>query len=259
MLEIKSTKNKSWFKSTWSGARLWSKHSSNVTKTSVTLWHGMTQTTDSRSSWWCKAVHTMPPTASTFGSRTINSQIQTVTYSYPFLDKRTVQVVKSSLWHLQSNLIMWCINLGCTCIQTRGFVEVLGSKLPSPDVNRFWIVSWKETLIFSRGGMGTELKRWVSVLWVKARVEDWVLVTVGMYLDIPKTSEVKHENLDLKLLSPSPSPCKLHCQSLPWTASPLKAIIESQTVADSQKAHWRRHVKLGKVMMLKVVNSFPLC
>lgn len=50
----------------------------------------------------------------------------------------------------------------------------------------------QETLIFSRGGMGTELKRWVSVLWVK---------------------------------------------SLPWTASPLKAIIESQTVADSQKAH----------------------
>ncbi len=44
--------------------------------------------------------------------------------------------------------------------------------------------------------MGTELKRWVSVLWVKARVEDWALVAVRMYLDIPKISEVKHENND---------------------------------------------------------------
>mmetsp|Transcript_19652 Transcript_19652/g.43400 ORF Transcript_19652/g.43400 Transcript_19652/m.43400 type:complete len:329 (+) Transcript_19652:56-1042(+) len=50
----------------------------------------------------------------------------------------------------------------------------------------------QETLIFARSVSGTDLKRWVSVLWVK---------------------------------------------SLPWTASPLKNIIESQTVADSQKAH----------------------
>lgn len=96
----------------------------------------------------------MLPMASTFGFRTINQQIQIVLIPCGHL---SVQFVLKRV-----AIMMWCINLGCTCIANWSdfcWIKILGSKL-----------YWKETLIFSRGGMGTELKRWVSVLWVKVGV-----------------------------------------------------------------------------------------
>lgn len=75
--------------------------------------------------------------------------------------------------------------------------------------------------------MGTELKRWVSVLWVK----------VGVVKSYPKRNmklETRNYPSNYPVL---PLLLAASCQSLPWTASPLKAIIESQTVADSQKVH----------------------